>query len=82
MPNFKTDRSQDELLMQDQTSVAKSRQGIQVIARAADILRTLENEGDGLSLTQISKRVELPRSTVQRPLLLTYRLLPTTRGAK
>ena len=40
--------------------------GIQVIARAAAILRSLENENEGLSLGQIAKRVELPRSTVQR----------------
>ncbi len=44
----------------------KNRHGIQVIARAATILRALENEVDGLSLGQIAKRVELPRSTVQR----------------
>jgi DNA-binding IclR family transcriptional regulator len=44
----------------------KSRQGIQVIARAAKVLRVLENERDGLSLGQIAKRVDLPRSTVQR----------------
>lgn len=43
-----------------------SRQGIQVIARAANILRILENENDGLSLGQIARRVDLPRSTVQR----------------
>ena len=43
-----------------------ARQGIQVIARAAAILRTLENESDGLSLGNIAKRVDLPRSTVQR----------------
>jgi len=53
---------------QSQTEPAetKSRQGIQVIARAAKVLRTLENEKDGLSLGQIAKRVGLPRSTVQR----------------
>lgn len=43
-----------------------SRPGIQVIARAAAILRVLENENEGLSLGQIAKRVSLPRSTVQR----------------
>jgi DNA-binding IclR family transcriptional regulator len=43
-----------------------ARQGIQVIARAAAILRALENESDGLSLGKIAKRVNLPRSTVQR----------------
>ncbi len=47
-------------------SESKSRQGIQVIARAAAILRALENESDGLSLGKIAKRVNLPRSTVQR----------------
>ena len=38
---------------------------VQVIARAAAILRTLENER-GLSLGQIAQRVNLARSTVQR----------------
>lgn len=40
--------------------------GIQVISRAADILRLLGRETGGLSLGQISNRVGLPRSTVQR----------------
>ena len=40
--------------------------GIQVIARAAAILRTLRDSGEGLSLGQIAERVNLPRSTVQR----------------
>ena len=39
---------------------------IQVIARAASILKTLEGEPDGLSLGEIAGRVSLPRSTVQR----------------
>lgn len=43
-----------------------ARHGIQVIARAAAVLRALENEEAGLSLGQIAKRVDLPRSTVQR----------------
>lgn len=43
-----------------------SRSGIQVIARAAAILRSLKNESEGLSLGQIADRVDLPRSTVQR----------------
>lgn len=43
-----------------------SRAGIQVIARAAAILRALREDQSGLSLGQISKRVDLPRSTVQR----------------
>lgn len=39
---------------------------IQVIARAATILRALEDQKDGLSLGEIALRVGLPRSTVQR----------------
>jgi DNA-binding IclR family transcriptional regulator len=39
---------------------------VQVIARAAAILRALEDEGSGLSLGQIAQRVSLARSTVQR----------------
>jgi len=41
-------------------------QGIQVLARAADILRTLKDDTSGLSLGKIANRVGLPRSTVQR----------------
>ena len=39
---------------------------VQVIARAAQILRALEGEDAGLSLGDIAKRVGLARSTVQR----------------
>ncbi|MGJ9458451.1 IclR family transcriptional regulator [Oceanobacillus sp. CF4.6] len=39
---------------------------IQVISRAAKILRTLRNHPKGLSLSQIAKEVDLARSTVQR----------------
>jgi DNA-binding IclR family transcriptional regulator len=39
---------------------------VQVIARAAAILRALEDEASGLSLGQIAQRVGLARSTVQR----------------
>jgi len=39
---------------------------VQVIARAAAILRALESEPLGLSLGQLSQRVGLARSTVQR----------------
>lgn len=49
------------------TNVTKSpKKGIQVIARAATILRALENEPQGLSLGKIALRVGLSRSTVQR----------------
>jgi len=40
--------------------------GIQVIARAAAILRVLERRPDGLSLGQIAKATGLSRSMVQR----------------
>jgi DNA-binding IclR family transcriptional regulator len=40
--------------------------GIQVIARAAEVLRALEGEEGGLSLGQLAQRIGLPRSTVQR----------------
>jgi DNA-binding IclR family transcriptional regulator len=43
-----------------------SRNGIQVIARAAAILRALKADQSGLSLGQIAETVALPRSTVQR----------------
>lgn len=39
---------------------------VQVIARAAQILRALEGQDSGLSLGDIAKRVDLARSTVQR----------------
>jgi len=41
-------------------------QGIQVISRAAKILRLLAKDTSGLSLAQIANEVNLPRSTVQR----------------
>jgi DNA-binding IclR family transcriptional regulator len=47
-------------------SSVDERGGIQVIARAADILRALRDAPAGLSLGQIADRVGLPRSTVQR----------------
>jgi len=40
--------------------------GIQVIERAASILRALKPHQQGLSLGEIADRVDLPRSTVQR----------------
>ncbi len=40
--------------------------GVQVIARAAEILRALEGNEEGLSLGQLAAIVGLPRSTVQR----------------
>ncbi len=43
-----------------------SRNGVQVIARAAAVLRALKADQSGMSLGQIAKAVSLPRSTVQR----------------
>lgn len=40
--------------------------GKQVIARAAAVLKTLENQRQGLSLSQIAKAADLPRTTVHR----------------
>jgi DNA-binding IclR family transcriptional regulator len=40
--------------------------GVQVIARAASVLRSLEGKPEGLSLAQIARDVGLARSTVQR----------------
>lgn len=48
------------------TRKSAQHQGVQVIARAAEILRVLKQDNGGLSLGQISDRVGLPRSTVQR----------------
>jgi DNA-binding IclR family transcriptional regulator len=48
------------------TGAAIDRGGIQVIARAAAVLRSLGGEPNGLSLGEIAARVGLPRSTVQR----------------
>lgn len=42
------------------------RNSIQVIARAAEILRLLADEPNGLSLGEIAERTSLARSTVQR----------------
>jgi DNA-binding IclR family transcriptional regulator len=59
--------------------------GIQVIARAASILRALETESDGLTLAQLTQRVGLPRSTTHRIIvaLQQERLLsPTTANGK
>jgi len=53
--------------MKNAVSKPPSRRGkIQVLQRASQILSCLEGESLGLSLGQIAKRVDLPRSTVQR----------------
>jgi DNA-binding IclR family transcriptional regulator len=50
----------------DSSERTGSQRGIQVIERAADVMRALYGEPRGLSLAQIAERVGLPRSTVQR----------------
>ncbi len=53
--------------MADQDSANQAaRNGIQVIGRAAAVLRVLRDDPEGLSLGQIATRVGLARSTVQR----------------
>ncbi|MCK6420783.1 MAG: IclR family transcriptional regulator [Aquabacterium sp.] len=42
------------------------RHGVQVIARAAAVLRALKDHPDGLSLGELAKLLALPRSTIQR----------------
>jgi len=42
------------------------REGVQVIARAAQVLRELAGEPHGLSLLELGRRVGLPRSTAHR----------------
>lgn len=48
------------------SDASEPRNGIQVIARAAAVLRALKGSQAGMSLGQIAERVDLPRSTVQR----------------
>jgi len=52
--------------IEEEDGTGSERQGIQVIARAASLLRALERRPDGLSLGDLAKAVSLPRSTVQR----------------
>ena len=53
--------------MSQQHESERARQGgIQVIARAAEIMRVLGKNPQGLSLAAIAQEVKLPRSTVQR----------------
>ncbi len=47
-------------------AAAPRRDGVQVLARAADMLRCLAAEPDGLTLIELSSRVGLPRSTAHR----------------
>ena len=53
------------ILMNDALS-KESIAGIQVISRAAAILRAVKEENTGMSLGKIADKIDLPRSTVQR----------------
>ncbi|MCP4382117.1 MAG: IclR family transcriptional regulator [Hyphomicrobiales bacterium] len=55
-----------DILSEPAAPLPRSANSIQVINRAARILRTLRGEPAGLSLGAIATRVDLPRSTVQR----------------
>ena len=46
--------------------MAKSPLGVQVIARAAEVLRALEGREQGVSLGQLARQLGLAKSTVQR----------------
>ncbi len=48
------------------TAPREATNGIQVISRAADILRAVKQQKTGMSLGQIADKIDLPRSTVQR----------------
>jgi len=47
-------------------TVQKESAGIQVVSRAAAVLRAVKNQESGMSLGQIAETIDLPRSTVQR----------------
>jgi DNA-binding IclR family transcriptional regulator len=53
-------------VLEDTVGTGGRRTGIQVIARAAQILRSLEHAPDGLTLSQLAAAVDLPKSTVHR----------------
>ena len=47
-------------------TMAPRRDGVQVLSRAAELLRCLASEPDGLTLVDLASRVQLPRSTAHR----------------
>ena len=55
-----------DILSNKSNNGRKSQLGVQVIARAAEVLRALERTDQGLSLGQLARQLELPKSTVQR----------------
>jgi DNA-binding IclR family transcriptional regulator len=64
---LREDRKERTTVAQSKTRIEQREHGsVQVIARAAEILRALTDQPDGLSLSQIAKKVGLARSTVHR----------------
>src|SRR5271165_1255930 len=59
-------RSGSATLLRKTLHLRKSPLGVQVIARAAEVLRALEGNDQGLSLGQLARQLNLPKSTVQR----------------
>jgi len=58
-------KSRNSLLIR-KTKKESDSSGIRVISRAAEILKIVSKHPEGLTLREISDRVRLPRSTVQR----------------
>lgn len=58
--------TEKKMTQTDPVGEAGKHAGIQVIARAAAVMRALGNNPQGLSLAAIAQIVDLPRSTVQR----------------
>lgn len=56
----------EEAFQLSENKIKNDRSGIQVISRAASILRVLKEAQTGMSLGKIAERTDLPRSTVQR----------------
>src|ERR1700722_5378721 len=61
-----SERWRKPLMNRAERSAPNDKSQVQVIARAAAILRALEDERHGLSLGEIAQRANLARSTVQR----------------
>lgn len=53
-------------MKEETTSQTENRGGVQVISRAAAIMRVLSTNPGGMSLSAIAQEANLPRSTVQR----------------
>jgi DNA-binding IclR family transcriptional regulator len=54
------------MVVRDRRNERRAESGVQVIARAAAILRALHQHPEGLSFSQIAQEVGLPRTTVHR----------------